>query len=626
MKYPFTPEILDAMPEELAELYRTLELNILKSICSQLKFGDTINQVTLDDIKILRSHGLSLTEIKKAIAETSEISSTKLDQLFSDVVTRNQVYYDELISLTTLTQPESYVSASDIAAIRAQTQSEFQNLTQSLGFIVRSGGVTRKLPLAQSYQWALDNAVLKIQSGSSNYSEAIKDAVKMLADSGVRNVYYASGHVDNIDVAARRAVMTGISQICDKYTVQAAEYIGTAYYEVSAHQGARDVDGPMGWENHKAWQGKVYSVRTQDIYPSIYEVCGLGDVTGLEGANCRHRRFAFVPGVSERTYTDEQLKNIDPPPFEYQGRTYTAYEATQKQRQIERTLRKLNREKQSYEAVGAKDAAAAVGAKSRLLKSYYKDFSKAAGLPEQLDRIKTYRPISSETDISAFDKNQFERYSKVLGDLAPKSLNSFLDTKYGNFEAYEQLKAQYRVVNRYTNDDHVPAEKILELDKIAYEMKRTGFDYSGFTGRDRKDIKSLAKSGNAAVMELDGNTYFSHSQADLPNTLLHQVYKGQYPLVGLSQERRFTTGPISDIDEIPREYDAEAKLLEYAAKLKSPEDKFTLTILSEKHICKSCRGVVRQFKQAFPNATIRIVSGKRGYNNDISGNKTWRFR
>ena len=202
-------------------------------------------------------------------------------------------------------------------------------------------------------------------------------------------VDYESGHRDHVDVAARRAVMTGVSQLCSKYTEQAAEYLETPYYEVSAHAGARDKPGPSPWSSHKGWQGKVYSIRAGDVYPSIYEVCGLGAVDGLEGANCRHRRFPWVEGVSERTYTDEQLEHIDDGlGCTFEGKTYTAYEATQEQRKVERTIRKLKREKTAYNAAGLTDEEQAVNIKLRRLNAKYKAFSKAAGLPEQRERMR----------------------------------------------------------------------------------------------------------------------------------------------------------------------------------------------------------------------------------------------
>ena len=309
MKYPFTPELLDAFPEELAELYRALEDTLLDEICSRLKLANQLNEVTVQDIRTLRSHGIDLKEIKKAIRETSSISKTKLDKLLGDVVAKNQQYYTDLIDLAHITQPETLVDAVEVSAIRAQTLDTFRNLTASIGFLVDAGRTM--LPPAKAYQWALDSAALQLQSGAINYNQAIKTAVKELADSGLKVVNYESGHRDHVDAAVRRAVMTGVSQICAKYTEQSAEYLDTPYFEVSAHIGARDKPGPSPWSSHKDWQGKVYSIRAGDIYPNIYEVCGLGAVDGLEGANCRHRRFPWVEGVSERTYTDEQLEHID---------------------------------------------------------------------------------------------------------------------------------------------------------------------------------------------------------------------------------------------------------------------------------------------------------------------------
>lgn len=386
-KYPFQPDILDALPEELAELFRALEITLLDEICSRLKLADQLNEVTVQDIRALRAHGIDLKDIKKAVRKTTGISETKLNKLLDDVVERNQKYYTELIDLAHITQPETMVSVEDTWAIYEQTKQTLRNITRSMGFLVDAGRTM--LPPAKAYQWALDNAVTQVQSGSINYNQAIKAAVKQLADSGLKVVDYESGHRDQIDVAARRAVMTGVNQICAKYTEQSAEYLDTPYFEVSAHAGARDKPGPSPWSSHKDWQGKVYSIRAGDIYPNIYEVCGLGAVDGLEGANCRHRRFPWVEGVSERTYTDEKLEHIDDGlGCTFDGKAYTAYEATQMQRRVEREVRKLKREKAAYKAAGLNGDAMALNTRLHRLSTKYKAFSAAAGLPEQPERTK----------------------------------------------------------------------------------------------------------------------------------------------------------------------------------------------------------------------------------------------
>lgn len=94
----------------------------------------------------------------------------------------------------------------------------------------------------------------------------------------------------------------------------------------------------------------------------------------------------------ERTYTDEQLANIDPPDFEYEGKTYTHYEATQKQREIERSVRHWKRREA---AATNKEDKLAAQARVRILKQKYAEFSKAAHLRTQPERMKAYVPKST---------------------------------------------------------------------------------------------------------------------------------------------------------------------------------------------------------------------------------------
>lgn len=258
MRYPFSPEILDALPEELTELFRGLELKLLEEICSRLRIADQLNEVTVQDIRALRAHGIDLEDIKKAIRETTEIGAEKLDKLLDDVVARNQQYYTGMIDLAGVTAPEQLISHEDIYAIHEQTRGRYRNITQSMGFLVREGRRRVMLPPAQAYQWALDNALMQIQSGAISYNQAIAEAVKQLADSGLKTVSYESGHVDSVDVAVRRAVMTGVNQLNQKYREQSMDYLETDLIETTAHLGARNIPGPLGFEAHSEWQGRVF--------------------------------------------------------------------------------------------------------------------------------------------------------------------------------------------------------------------------------------------------------------------------------------------------------------------------------------------------------------------------------
>lgn len=386
MKFPITPEYLDAAPEPIAIAMRELEKDILREICSRFKLTGELNEVAMNDIRALRAQGLDMETIEKMIAKHSKETLPQVQKALDRVVEYNQKYYNELASKASIAEPLFWVTAADIAQIQSQTLDGYRNITRSLGFALQTNGKVTFQPIAKAYQAALDKAEVKMQSGAFTLQQSLEDAVRELADSGIYTIDYATGHRDRADVAARRAIFTGLNQLTSKYTETATETLETDLYEITAHRGARDKG--TGWKNHKAWQGKVYSTKDGSKYPNIYKVCGLGAVDGLEGANCRHHRHAFLEGVSERVYTDDELANIDPPPVEFEGRTYSAYEATQMQRKIERTVRKLERRRAAYNAAGMTGKEEQTGIRIRRLKKEYREFSRAASLPTQTNRMK----------------------------------------------------------------------------------------------------------------------------------------------------------------------------------------------------------------------------------------------
>lgn len=391
MKYPFAPEVLDALPEELAELYRSLESQLLEEICSRLNLADQLNEVTVQSIRALRSHGISQQEIERAIRRTTNISEKKLTELLDDVVERNQQYYSELIDITGVTAPQTLLSIEDTYAIYEQTRQTFRNITQSMAFLVDNGRTL--LAPARAYQYVLDSAILEIQSGAISYNQAIRYAVKQLADSGIRVAEYESGHRDQIDVAVRRAVMSGVNALCQRYSEQSMDYLETDLVEVSAHIGARNTG--VGPANHESWQGGIYRWSekprsSKGDYPDFVETTGYGTGPGLGGWNCKHHYYSFVEGVSEPTYSKKDLEAMkgENRKFTFEGKEYDGYSASQKQRQIERTVRKLKREQTAYKAAGLTEEYQAVTARIRRLNAEYKAFSEAAGLPMQKERMK----------------------------------------------------------------------------------------------------------------------------------------------------------------------------------------------------------------------------------------------
>lgn len=140
-------------------------------------------------------------------------------------------------------------------------------------------------------------------------------------------------------------------------------------------------------------------------------------------ANCRHSFWPYIEGVSERTYTDKELEAMKPenrPKTVFEGREYDDYQAAQMQRRIERTIRKQKRLKTAYESAGLTEESTAAGAKLRILNQKYEAFSKAAGLPEQRERMKVEYPWEI-TDIKKFAPlKEYRGDIRVVGQFSPK--------------------------------------------------------------------------------------------------------------------------------------------------------------------------------------------------------------
>ncbi len=378
----FTPTEIEALPSAMEQLYRSLQLNIMSDLTERLKAnGEEITSAADWQINRLYELGVSKDEIDSLIQSTLNVSDDEIDRIYDEVVKSGYARNEELYT----SKGKEYIPYAEnkqlqqlVKAVKNQTKSEYRNITGSLGFAVRNADNTLSFtPLADFYQRILDNGLMQIASGAVDYNTVLKKAVKAMTDSGLRIVDYASGWSNRVDVAARRALMTGFNQVVAKVNEDNAEQLGTEYFEVSYHRGARPT--------HQVWQGRVYSKK------ELETVCGLGTVTGLCGANCYHSYSPFIKGIDTPTYSEEELDRMNEEentPKEYNGKTYTAYEAQQRQRQLETAMR-ADRQKIELLTQGGADDDTITGAKAKYFQQQdeYVKFSKAMNLPQQWERI-----------------------------------------------------------------------------------------------------------------------------------------------------------------------------------------------------------------------------------------------
>ena len=373
-------EYKEKIASKIAARYADLEVRIMQDIVRRIKKTGEITSTADWQINRLKIPGYSSEDIENALKDTLNASYPEMFELYDKVIdweyVRNKDLYEQ-INAEYIPFEENEHLIQVTSAIKKQSLEDLENITRSLGFYLDYGGRKVLTPLSQVYSGYLDNACMDIVTGAFDYNTVLRRVVTQLTNSGLRQIEYSSGYANRIEVAARRAVMTGLTQLSGKIAEYNAEKLGTEYFEVEWHAGARPT--------HTIWQGRVWSQQ------QLYDVCGLGTVIGLCGANCYHTYFPFVPGVSVRTYTDDWLdeqNRKESEPTEFRGKEYTLYEAKQRQRQMETAMR-AQREKVQMLQGGDADPDDVMLAKCKYQGQLdeYARFSKQMGLKQERERI-----------------------------------------------------------------------------------------------------------------------------------------------------------------------------------------------------------------------------------------------
>lgn len=372
---------IEKLTAKTENIFSELEIRIMSDIVRRIKENGVSTASADWQLTRLQQLGVSRERIQKYIQAALEASDKELEKIFSDKAYEEYYGHERFYKFADMQQipfKDNIVLQRLIEATKEQLKGEYQNLAGSMGFAIRdpTTGKIKSSPLMDFYRSTMDNAVIDIRSGAFDYNTVLKRTIKQMTDSGIRYIDYDSGHRDRVNVAARRAVLTGFRQVQGRINEQVAAELHTDMYEVSYHVGARP--------SHQEWQGKVYTME------QLHSICGLGEVTGLKGANCYHDYKPFPPG-SIRTYTDEQLKQMmkeENTSKVYNGKQYTTYEALQQQRKMERGMR-AQRQQIKLLQTGEADEQDIILAKAKYQGQMqaYKDFSKKMKLPEQKTRI-----------------------------------------------------------------------------------------------------------------------------------------------------------------------------------------------------------------------------------------------
>ena len=475
-----SPDYKDKLATQIESNFLTLEDRVMKDIVRQIYKEGKITSTADHQINRLLTLGNSTEDIENMLKDALNASYPEMFELYDQVINweyvRNKDIYEQINGNFIPYEENDYLKQLTEGLIR-QTKGELENFTGSMGFYLNYNGKRILTPLAEVYQGYLNNAIMDIATGSFDYNTVLRRVVTELTNSGLRKIDYASGRAYRANVAARMSVMTGISQLTAHISDYNAEKLGTQYFEVAWHAGARPT--------HQAWQGKVYTKE------ELRTVCGLGTATGLLGVNCYHEYYPFFPGISERNWTDEWLKQhneAENTPRNWKGKDYTLYEAKQRQREMERVMR-AQREKVDLLKHGHADPDEIMleRCKYQAQLDEYSRFSKRMKLEQERARIY----LDGYGRIAPY-KLKYINLDDFESDFGGKLYEIFMGTS-------KQKKFFKESLNNVSNQD---VKKLLEQSLERVTIKRSSTKRSRYSRKEKTVYLAKSASPDTLAHEL----------------------------------------------------------------------------------------------------------------------------
>ena len=411
------PSYLDAMPDAFVQLAQQVEDEILQDVARRIGKMGTLTETADWQLWRYQQTEAVRENVVKLLAKYSGKSGATIRRLLKEAATEamereDAIYYHYNLEPTPF--EESAALNNLLNAGARQTCGTWRNLTATTANTV-SGAFERTLDVA----WG------KVATGAFDYKTAVKQAVDSLADE-MPEITYPSGHTDSLEVAARRAVLTGVNQTAGKLQEARMDEMNVEFVETSAHGGARP--------SHAEWQGRRFH-RGGAVdylgkhYPDFEQATGYGTGAGLCGWNCRHTFFAVFPELGDPpTWTEESLQELNARNIEYNGKLYTQYEVNQMQRARERNVRKWKKRYLAESAAGSDTTDSAVRLKAA--RQSLSEFAKATG--GRVDSARTSVPKfgrSEASKASAQARKASSTYSSLNTKAKPVTMQSIANIK-----------------------------------------------------------------------------------------------------------------------------------------------------------------------------------------------------
>lgn len=338
---------LDNLPTTVLERWGEVEAELIADMARRIEKTAQITETVKWQEQRLRAIGVTRSEMLQELAKTLSWTEKELADLF-DAAAKVSVNDDDRVYKNAKIPVRAYDDNPQMQQITeaglAVTNDDFRNFARST--VVQSVGL---------FTSVLDRAHLKLVSGGFSYQQVMRSAIKELSKEGLVAAQYPR-RKEYLESAIRRTVIQGVNQTCGKLMERRMDETETYYVEVSAHPGAR---GGTGYLGHVNWQGEIYFwdrgnpwAQNPLGFPPFVSSTGYGEMLGLYGINCKHAASPYIPGISERNLSHQEVNEYASREVEYNGKKYSVYDASQIQRGLERSVRRWKRESIALEGAG----------------------------------------------------------------------------------------------------------------------------------------------------------------------------------------------------------------------------------------------------------------------------------
>ncbi len=396
-----TPEQISVLRDMSGQLTDPIVEFLIADIADRISEAGQLTSTAAYDVWTAQKLGVSQRQLKKELRKRLKVSHRQLRQLLTQAAETGynfDIKRFPRVQAFDFSENDSLQQILD-AAIK-QAQNDFTNLTQTMGFVGPDGTA---LELTDAYQRACDFAFEKVALGAQDYNSAVRDATRGLAEKGILTLDYLSGVHTSLEAAVRRNMMGGLGIMVEQITQQNHDMLGCDGWEISAHMGSAP--------DHEPYQGKQYS---DEDYTRLNNSL----VRRIGTLNCGHSAMPVILGVNEPQYTDAELEEFrqqNEAGVTVDGKHYTLYEATQRQRKLERAIRKRKHRILIDEHLGDKDALQADQIKLVRLREEYNRFSKAADLPKQFERMEAAGFTWKQGKAAEVTENRFHETVERIG-------------------------------------------------------------------------------------------------------------------------------------------------------------------------------------------------------------------